>query len=157
LQREKAGGLIKHGHAQRNHHTPTYRAWSSMKTRCYNPKHKYYKYYGGRGIVVEDPRWLDKRYGFKNFMTDMGEKPTGLTLERINNNKGYCKANCRWATRKEQANNIRSNRILEFNGEKKTIAQWGEALGIPCQTLMYRLNVGKPTEEVLTVGYLKLE
>ncbi len=85
--------------------TPTYKSWSSMMQRCNNPNNCSYKYYGGRGIVVCE-RWRD----FKKFYKDMKDRPIGLELDRINNNKGYNKANCRWVTRKEQMRN--TNRIV---------------------------------------------
>jgi hypothetical protein len=81
--------------------TPEYRSWQMMKNRCLNPKAEDFKYYGGRGITV-CKKWMR----FEGFLEDMGRRPSPLhTLERKNNNKVYCKRNCKWATRKEQARN----------------------------------------------------
>ena len=82
--------------------TPTYQSWEGLKQRCSNPKDKKWKYYGGRGISF-CARW-DK---FENFLSDMGVKPEGLTIDRINNDGNYCPGNCQWATYKQQANNQR--------------------------------------------------
>lgn len=85
--------------------TPEYNSWACMKQRCDNPKNPNYKYYGERGIKV-CKRWKS----FENFIEDMGVKPDqGMSIERINNNRGYCKSNCKWATAKEQSNNKRNN------------------------------------------------
>ncbi len=91
-----------------------YASYSAMKTRCYNKNHMHYDLYGGRGIKVCD-RWLES---FWNFIEDMGEKEIGLTLERINPNGDYCKDNCRWATRKEQAQNRNEDRVWELENGK---------------------------------------
>jgi hypothetical protein len=88
----------KHGHAKK---TATYSSWQAMIKRCTNPNTWSWKHYGGRGITVCD-RW---RYSFENFLADMGEKPEGLTLDRINNELGYSPENCRWATPAEQFRN----------------------------------------------------
>ena len=100
---------------------PLYTTWSKMKERCYNENHQAYGSYGGRGIKVCD-RWLNN---FANFVNDMGEKPEGTTLDRINNNEGYTPSNCRWATLKQQSRNRRSRsgsssttRGVYFNKER---------------------------------------
>ena len=83
--------------------TATYTSWQCMKERCYNKKNVAFKYYGGRGITVCD-EWKDS---FINFLADMGEAPKGLTLDKIDNDKGYSKGNCRWATKSLQGYNQR--------------------------------------------------
>ena len=90
-------------HGMRN--TPEYRSWTAMMTRCGNPKHVQYASYGGRGITVCD-RWKS----FKNFYADMGPRPSGMSLDRVNIGLGYFLGNCKWSTPKEQANNRRSPR-----------------------------------------------
>jgi len=92
----------KHGHAT-NGISPTYHSWAGMNARCSNPRHSHYKYYGKRGIKV-CKRW---QQSFSAFLTDMGEKPQGKSLDRINTYSHYTPKNCRWATPKEQANNRR--------------------------------------------------
>lgn len=120
-------------HGMRN--TNIYITWIQMVSRCKNKKSKSYHNYGARGITV-CKRWLR----FKNFYTDMGDRPVGLTLERKNNNKGYSPDNCKWATRKEQNNNSRGNVLIEYKGLKLTMAQWAEKLGISKSILRYRIR-----------------
>lgn len=101
------GRKLIHGMAD----TPTYNSWMDMKARCRNKNHKDYAYYGGRGIKV-CKRWMD----FRNFIKDMGDRPLGLTIERINNDSGYKPSNCRWATRAEQNRNKRPQKRNEKTG-----------------------------------------
>jgi len=96
-------GNTKHGHRTSKVTSPTYNTWHGMMNRCSNPKATGYKNYGGRGITVCE-KWLD----FRGFLKDMGEKPSGLTLDRIDNDKGYYKENCRWETWKNQHTNKRA-------------------------------------------------
>ncbi len=124
--------------------TPVYKIWSYMIKRCNNHKYQYYYDYGGRGIKVCD-RWLK----FENFYEDMGERPEGKSLDRIDNDGDYCKENCRWATRLEQNNNKRNNIILTLNGESHTLSDWGRILGIKHSTLNSRYRRGYSIENIL--------
>lgn len=135
-------------HGLKDH--PLYQMWNGMKQRCSNPRNPKYKNYGGRGIQVCD-RWLD----FSNFIEDMGEAPQGMSINRINNDGNYEPSNCQWATPKEQSNNQRSNRVLEFNGKKQTLAQWAEELNINYGTLLDRLNEEWSIEDALTTSVIK--
>jgi hypothetical protein len=142
----KHGFTIK---SERTRENPKWRlhvCWISMRNRCDNPSYRQFKDYGGRGITY-DPRWEI----FANFAEDMGEPPEGLTLERIDNDGMYCKANCRWASRKEQSRNRRMNRYLEFSGKRMTIVEWSEFLGVKSRLLRVRLNRGWSVERTLSV------
>lgn len=122
--------------------------WSQMKTRCYNKNRADYVHYGKRGITVSD-NWLN----VENFIKDMGKiYKFGLTLDRIDNNKGYSKENCRWATRKEQANNRRTNNWITFEGVTKTLNQWANESNIKISTLYMRLyQYNWPIKKALTL------
>lgn len=128
---------------------PRYNVFASMKRRCNNPTDPNYKHYGGRGIYVCD-RWLVPSAGFKAFCEDMGPRPDGYTLERIDNDGPYSKDNCKWATNEEQYANRRGNVWLELNGERRTLSQWAKHLGIPYTTLCGRYRKGFPVERILT-------
>lgn len=114
-----------------------YSVWAQMLARCRNKQHKYYSFYGGRGITVCD-RWLE----FKAFLSDMGEPPTGLSLERKDNNRGYEPENCVWATKLAQQRNMRSNRKLTIDGETLCIREWSSRSGVHNQTIRGRLERG---------------
>lgn len=127
--------------------TPEYRSWHAMKSRCNNPNNAHYKNYGGRGITVCD-EWKND---FTAFLNDMGKKPTTKhTLERIKNNKGYYKKNCRWATRKEQQNNLRTTRFIRFRGKVKPITEWAAVMGFSGGVIRERLKIGWSIKRALT-------
>lgn len=133
---------IRHGGT----YAPEYASWCDMKSRCNNPNNVSFDNYGGRGISVCE-RW-DK---YQNFISDMGNRPTlKHTLDRIDNDGNYEPSNCRWATRKEQQRNRRTNHIIEFNGESKNITDWSNDLGIKLTTLIGRLDRGWSIEKTLT-------
>lgn len=137
------------GYDRRFYNTPLYRSWSCMKTRCLNKTTPDYSRYGGRGISISK-EWLT----FEGFLRDMGPSyKKGLSIERIDNNGGYCVDNCRWATKVEQANNTRNierARKYEFQGEKFTIHQLANLFKIKRTTLDMRLRLyGWPLERAL--------
>jgi len=123
-----------------------YWAWSSMKQRCDNPKCSAYKNYGARGIGY-CPSWAT----FKQFIADLGAKPTkNHTLERVDNNSGYSKHNCIWATSKVQNNNSRNTRFITAFGVTKTLSEWAKEYNVPVSTLANRLDrFGYPIEMAL--------
>ena len=143
--RQRNSWFIKHGGSKKSDMHPVYKVWTAMRQRCLNPKNMNYHRYGGRGITVCD-RWAD----FQNFIDDMGERPEGLQLERIDNNQGYEPGNCRWATRSEQVRNRECNRTLEWRGKSQTMVEWAEELGMSSRTLAARLRDGWTVERALS-------
>ncbi len=130
----------KHGMSR----STEYAVWKGMKARCENKNHDAYDRYGGRGIKY-CLRWKK----FDNFLADMGPRPSGFTLERTNNARGYEPGNCRCASPKDQANNRRDNHMLTIGGETMTISQWAEKTGVNRTTINYRLNAGYSPEEAI--------
>lgn len=131
---------IQHGMSN----SSEYAVWKGMKARCDNANHDAYDRYGGRGISY-CARWRK----FANFLSDMGARPAGSTLERIDNSKGYEPGNCRWATPKEQANNRRNNHNLTVGGRTMTISQWSEETGVNRTTIQYRLDAGYSPKDAI--------
>lgn len=125
-----------HGYTSREKREPLYDIWMGMIARCENPKHASYKHYGGKGITVCEA-WKD----FEIFKEEIGNRPTlKHSVDRIDNNKGYYKENCRWATHIEQGRNRSNNRIIEYNNEKKCATEWAEILNVKSYTLFKYLE-----------------
>lgn len=125
--------------------TRTWNIWAAMRKRCANPNDTNYPRYGGKGIRVCEA-WAT----YQQFVADMGEVPEGMSIERINNAGDYTPENCRWATKKEQANNRTTNRWITARGETLTLKQWSERTGIHAQTLLHRLTRGWSDEKTIS-------
>lgn len=139
-------GCVKKGNGRTHGHTnsPTYYSWTSMLARCLNERHHAYKNYGGRGITV-----CEEWGTFSAFLRDVGERPSlEHELDRIDNNKGYFQGNVRWATRKENARNRRTNKVIAL---EMTVAEWSEFTGISHIVIRGRLKAGWPVIDALTM------
>lgn len=124
--------------------TKEYNSWTDMMRRCYNTKcHKYHRY-GGRGIKVCH-RW----HTFSNFLEDMGERPVGSTLDRIDNDWHYTPFNCRWATQEEQTNNTCNQRYITINGERCCVTEWARRSGLTRMLINRRFENGWQNEDLL--------
>lgn len=135
-----------HGHARRGRITPTFRTWLKMRERCRDEDAVNFARYGGKGIKVCE-RWL---FSFENFLADMGERPIGESLDRIDSSSDYSKENCRWASREIQARNRSNNRHFEINGQKKCLIEWTLKYEIDYFLVCGRLNAGWEIERALT-------
>ena len=127
---------------------PSYYSWQNMKARCYNPNATGYEKWGGRGITVCD-EWRDD---FWQFATDMGSKPTGFTLDRIDNDGDYTPDNCRWATHSDQIHNQRRRKDgvdYTYGGETLSEAEWARRLGVPKSRLTARRRLGWSVPDIL--------
>lgn len=138
---------MKHGHCRNYALTRTYRIWMGMRARCANPR---YLNYAARGIKCCE-RWAR----FESFLEDMGEAPPGLSIDRINNDGNYEPGNCRWATRSQQASNMRPKRTLTFRGECRSLAYWAKTTGLDRRTIHRRLLRGWTVEDALTTPPLQ--
>lgn len=130
------------------HKARLYTAWNNMIQRCYNEGRPDFQWYGARGIAV-CPEWRRSFPAFMAWALANGYQGD-LTLDRIETNGPYSPGNCRWVTRKVQANNRRSNRLLTLGGRTQSMKQWAEEMGIGSDTLWRRLHNGWPVERALT-------
>jgi len=126
---------------------PLITIWFMMLQRCHNPSNRQYGNYGGRGIRVCS-RW----FSFAAFLEDVGERPPGTSLNRIDNDGNYEPGNVSWATRFEQANNQRKNRFLNVGGQRHTVAEWARLLNISYRLIHQRLNRGYSPERALSTS-----
>jgi hypothetical protein len=127
--------------------TPEYRLWRNIIYRCYNDRCVAYKNYGGRGITMH-PAW---RADFAVFLKHIGLRPgPEYSLDRKNNARGYVPGNVQWATKKTQVRNMRTNRILKFQGRSQCLTAWAEELGISSRTIRTRLKLGWSVERALS-------
>ena len=131
--------------------TQLHRAYSNMKTRCYNPKYYLFQHYGGKGVKVCD-EW-NGDHGFENFYKwsiENGFRPR-LSIDRIDNSKDYSPDNCRWTTMVTQQNNRTNNRMITANGETHTMAEWAKLSGLHYETIQRRLHDGWAEEDAVTL------
>ena len=135
-RRVKHGATV--GYAEGGRHHSVYTLWGGIKNRCTSPQATNYHRYGGRGITMYE-EWA---HDFAAFYAYVGDRPKGMTLDRIDNNKGYEPGNVRWATRKEQANNRETNVVLTYKGETLSLMQWAEKLGYKYGLLRSRWKSG---------------
>lgn len=137
----------KHGHTTKTTQSPTYTSYCAMIGRCHNPRNSKFKSYGAKGILVCE-RW---RSSFQNFLSDMGVRPPGTTLDRIDGKLGYNPENCRWATPKVQQSNISTNVLITFNGKTQHVSAWAEQIGLSATNLAWRLRNGWTVHDALTI------
>ena len=137
---------LRHGHARRSGHSPTHKIWSGMLNRCLNQNDSAFQKYGAKGITVCE-RWMT----FENFLSDMGEKPNGLTLDRKKNDLGYSKEHCRLASQKQQQNNRTNNFTLTVDGVTKTAAEWASIKAVKPHTIIARSRSGWSDEDAVNV------
>ncbi len=135
----------RHKHSKGGKSSKTYTSWNLMVRRCVNPNNPSYNNYGGRGISV-CRRWRK----FDNFLEDMGVRPDGQQIDRIDNNGNYCKSNCRWVTSQQNNRNRRNNHIITFRGKTQCVTAWAEETGIKCGTIYYRIKHGWSIKHTLT-------
>jgi hypothetical protein len=143
---ETLASLATHGNTRGRKVTGAYSSWAAMLARCENPKNRAYPRYGGNGVTV-CVAW----HTFEGFLADMGERPAGLTIERIKNSVGYAPGNCRWATCAEQSRNTARTRLITLNGKTQCISDWAAEIGVDRNTIQNRIDhLGWPIEQALS-------
>lgn len=135
----------RHGHRPAGDKGPTYSAWGSMRQRCNNPNTAGYHRYGGRGIKV-CKRWDH----FANFLADMGERPPGTSIDRIDNDGNYTPSNCQWLDHRKNSAKTCKIKWLTYNGRTQSASAWCREFGLPKQTLYHRLWNDWPIAVALT-------
>ena len=130
--------------------TPIYNCWLNMKKRCMDKNNPRYVDYGGRGISFCE-RWNT----FENFYEDMGERPEGMTLDRIDNEQSYSKENCKWSSYKEQNNNRRSTKFITIDGQTKSMKDWCRYRGLNYYVVRSRIRIGWSPLKALTTPIKK--
>lgn len=140
----KSCGCINHGLSK----TRVFSVWRSMKDRCCNKSNNQYKNYGERGITICE-EWRKDFLSFYSWSMNNGYADN-LTIDRIDNNKGYSPDNCRWSTMKEQQNNRRNNHKLTYNGKTQTLSEWADEIGVKQNTLLYRFKRGWTVDRALS-------
>jgi len=140
----------KHGHCKSTGSSPEHLAYMNMLARCYNPKNKRFRDYGGRGVKVHR-RWRGPN-GFIRFFSDVGSRPSSAySIDRFPDKNGnYEPGNVRWATRKQQQRNLRNNRMLTFRGKTRCVSEWAEVTGFPRYVIAGRMRLGWDVESILT-------
>lgn len=142
--------VTKHGFAKHKNteELRLYQIWSGIKQRCLNPKQKFYSRYGGRGITI-CPLW---EKSFDTFFNDMGHRPSkNHSIDRLDNSLGYYKENCRWADRKQQAQNTSSNINFTFGSAQRSLSYWCDLFGVPHATAISRIKLqGMTPQEAVT-------
>lgn len=142
LNERRGSSSITHGLRK----SAEYMIWCGIKSRCLNENSQAYERYGGRGISM-DPEWIES---FSKFYSDVGPRPgPEYSIDRKDNNLGYTPGNCHWVTDTEQCNNRRSNKMIEYLGETKSMADWSRHLGVGYIALSKRLRAGRTMEEAV--------
>ena len=149
LERCMAGIALKHGDARKGKVLKIHKVWRKMIDRCHNPNCAAYKYYGAKGILMCD-EWRHNYVAFRDWSYQHGYSED-LTIDRIDNTKGYSPDNCKYSTAKEQARNRTTSRMVTYNGETHCLAEWAEIMNISAPNLRYRISHGWPVEKALGV------